>query len=745
MVGPAACVSLRRDTNWWVPMNTHVGGNVGSPPSKMRWALDQARRELLDPSSRNQLRRAPLTRMSRSIAVRLASLIVLLFASGSTFATELNDRLWLAVSDGDVEAVKAALQDGVDVDYVAKGGLIPLHIAVRDGRADIVSLLLQRGANVNIVNDDGETPLIRAVSFGLSKNPDKARIVEMLIASGGDVRRADRDGFTPLHLAASWANREVVKLLLDRGALLNALNRNNRTPLDVAGDASTADFLLARGARIGGYSSDGKKPLARVDQDLFMATVAGSAEGIRTAVARGAHVNIRDSSRSTALIRATYLGRLEAVSAFLEQRADIEEADDDGRTALHVAAGQGFPKIVELLLAHHANIDTADIYKDTPLGLVADARTAQILLRAGADANATDQLCSAAITGNAELIELLLSYGADTKACRIGGNTPLLEAINYKHWEVARTLLDHGADANASGDGSSTPLTLAAGMRESGDAVARLLEHGGDPNAPNKDGDTPLIEAARYGQTKVVKLLLDGGAKIATKGNGGITALAAAKDIETADMLISRGANVDDLIPFWFGKETKLNRRQTELFKAVAAGDDRNAVLSSLRRTELSNRFPDGSTILQIATMLGRTNIIDWVLGHGDNPSSPNADGLTPLHMAVAAAVHDPQKQVRIMELLLKHNAAIDATDKNGMTPLHLAAGTYNQVVVDFLVQRGADPLRRNNDGLTPIQFAQRSQFGTGVLAIMTPDDARRKSATIATLRVAVSGRALGR
>jgi ankyrin repeat protein len=246
------------------------------------------------------------------------------------------------------------------------------------------------------------------------------------------------------------------------------------------------------------------------------------------------------------------------------------------------------------------------------------------------------------------------------------------------------------------------------------------LASGADTNAADDNGDTALIEAARYGRTEVVKLLLDHGANVGAKDHNGFTALAAAKDIETADLLISRGANADDLIPFLFGKEAKLDDRQRAMLRAVAAGDVQGAGEGPFSQTEIIRQYPDGSTPLQIATMLARANVIDWLLDHGADVNTPNADGLVPLHVAIFAATRDSHQKIRIIESLLKHGAAIDPVDKSGRTPLHLAAATYDKDIVDFLLKNGADPLRRTNDGLTPMQLAQRSEFGTGLLVDQT-------------------------
>jgi ankyrin len=445
-----------------------------------------------------------------------AVLSLLLIAMATpVFATNLNDRLWSAASEGDLEGVKAALEDGADANYATQekdGRIGVLHVAAQAGHADIVALLLSRGANVNIVDKLGDTPLATALGeavFSLKRNVEYS-VAELLIASGANVRHADKSGMTPLHLAAKSGGQRVAQLLLDRGADVNAVDQNAETPLDVARDAPTADFLLGHGGRTAGIANNGKTRLAEVDRQLFMAAIAGDAQGIRSAVSRGAHVNIRDGSHDTPLMSAVYLGRIEAASALLDEGADVEEAGPGGLRPLHVAAGNGGPGLVKLLLRYGPDINAENASSETPIEEVGDAETARILLRAGASANAPNLLCNAATTGGRELVEALLSYGADANSRCLGG-TPLLPAISSKKWDIVPILLDHGADPNVADSSGFTPLLLASGSG-SAQTVALLLGHGARIDTASKDGDTPLIEAAQYGRKDVVKLLLDRGA-----------------------------------------------------------------------------------------------------------------------------------------------------------------------------------------------------------------------------------------
>ena len=267
----------------------------------------------------------------------------------------------------------------------------------------------------------------------------------------------------------------------------------------------------------------------------------------------------------------------------------------------------------------------------------------------------------------------MISYGADINQCR--DSTPLLTAISFQKWDIANFLLDHGADSNAAGGSpSSTPLTLAAGKSGSGTTVAKLLEHGADLNTPDNIGNTALINAASSGQTDVMKLLLDHGAKVGIKGILG-TALAASYDLERADLLISHGATVDDWVPALIGQDARLDSEQKALFRAVTTDNVRGMAAIP---NSVSKEFPGGLTPLFLAIKLTRTNVTDWLLEHGAVANERDARGMSPLHWAVIADTQEPQRKIGLIDSLLKHGASIDVTEVcYGMTALHFAAALF--------------------------------------------------------------------
>jgi ankyrin repeat protein len=110
-----------------------------------------------------------------------------------------------------------------------------------------------------------------------------------------------------------------------------------------------------------------------------------------------------------------------------------------------------------------------------------------------------------------ELIDFLVTCGADVNARNQRKVTPLHMAARYGLSLVAATLLRHGAEVNARDANHETPLYRAANLGHP--AVARvLLDHGGDPNLPDRLGQTPLHRAVLKRHLPLIDLLLDGGA-----------------------------------------------------------------------------------------------------------------------------------------------------------------------------------------------------------------------------------------
>ena len=154
-------------------------------------------------------------------------------------------------------------------DYVLEHdvvGATAFWLAAHFAEPGIMRALADNGAEPHVVIPDGTTSLMAAAAArrrrepGLAANPveDERLVLEATraaIDAGGNVNAADAAGNTALHTAASRRLDTVVRLLVDRGADLHALNDNGQTPLAVAGGRGGADNstveLLRRRATLG--------------------------------------------------------------------------------------------------------------------------------------------------------------------------------------------------------------------------------------------------------------------------------------------------------------------------------------------------------------------------------------------------------------------------------------------------------------------------------------------------------------
>jgi ankyrin repeat protein len=121
-------------------------------------------------------------------------------------------------------------------------GTTPLLRAARVADAAAMRLLLEGGADPNRRPRNGTTALILAAGAAAREGgtrPDRVstdtiRAVELCLAHGADVNAATTAGETALHAAAARGSDEIISLLVQRGAKLDARDKSGRTPLDVA-------------------------------------------------------------------------------------------------------------------------------------------------------------------------------------------------------------------------------------------------------------------------------------------------------------------------------------------------------------------------------------------------------------------------------------------------------------------------------------------------------------------------------
>ena len=194
---------------------------------------------------------------------------------------------------------------------------------------------------------------------------------------------------------------------------------------------------------------------------------------------------------------AAKCNEIEKVKELLDMGISPNCPSRHGTTPLSFAASRGHAEIVELLLDFGASVQPLSRSRvdNTPIFLAAQYNRHQVL-------------------------ELLCEAGSPVNLHRMDGNTPLQMAILSGNTQAVRVLLKAGADHSKVGSRSSPPLYRAA-MLGHFEIVRMLIEYGApvevvstlrDPELGIVPGYTPLIAAARRGHTDVCRLLLAAGA-----------------------------------------------------------------------------------------------------------------------------------------------------------------------------------------------------------------------------------------
>lgn len=148
-----------------------------------------------------------------------------------------------AVASDDGATVAALTRRGFDPNSRDPKGQTGLFLALRSGAFQAAEVLLKDPAtDVNTLNEAGESALMMAALKG------RTEWAQRLLERGAQLNKS---GWSPLHYAATGPEPAVVKLLLDRGAAIDAESPNRSTPLMMAaqyGSEASVELLLARGA-----------------------------------------------------------------------------------------------------------------------------------------------------------------------------------------------------------------------------------------------------------------------------------------------------------------------------------------------------------------------------------------------------------------------------------------------------------------------------------------------------------------
>lgn len=289
-------------------------------------------------------------------------------------------------------------------------------------------------------------------------------------------------------------------------------------------------------------------------------------------------------SPMTPMKMAARYGDFETVKSLVESGVSPNGELDHGIAPLHLAAYSGHLNIVEYLISKGADVNLCRM----------DAHWN----------NGCTPLHAAASAGNIEVMKILLGKGAvvdhgtgdDPCYSSMGSGTALTQAVKRGHARAIELLLEKGADPrNAQVSGSS----VLSYVRDATTA-AMFIDRGIPVDTPDNQGITPLFRACQSDNAAIVHLLLSKGAKPGTLHEAVYLG-----QMDRIRELVKDGIAVDekrfDQVPLDFAR----TRLVAELLVQLGA---------DIRFTRLAGSLPDP---IYRACLYGRTEVVEYYLDSG--------------------------------------------------------------------------------------------------------------------------------
>ncbi len=527
-------------------------------------------------------------------------------------------------------------------------------------------------------------------------------------------------------------------------SLVNYSGFLGATPLHLfalEGDIASAKSLLALGANINALEKDNKTP-------LHLAVNRGHFDMVNMLIGQGADLEVKENLMGFGAIHSTAFSQGTVIfEALVNAGADVNARDLAGHTPLHLVSlgAEGMKTAIRqgygIALGDRIDINEMSAIAQ---GLLSKWRN-YLADNPQITAQMTDQQGSFDSTklvlpskrDFAVKLDLLLASGADVNSVSHYGTTPLHMAATGGNLFAAKRLLAEGADANSRSDIGRTPLHLVADQDIDGagnlEVAISLIERDADIHATTDSLTTSLHLAAWKGHVELVELLLHHGANIHARDDAGFTPLHNAVErghIEVATLLLSKEARINE----------QTNDGRTALHLAVSSPNIElvKILLANGARTDIHEQ--NDTTAVHQAASYGRFGTLQLLLDHGADAKTYSADRGTPLHSVASGKsgwlalirrfesqawktnekvifsreIGDENGYRKVLDHLLAMGLDISVKTQAGQTPLHVAAEGGNIYATGRLLALGADVNDADAMGWTPLH---RVANGSGSVA----------------------------
>ncbi|EEB19608.1 conserved hypothetical protein [Pediculus humanus corporis] len=520
---------------------------------------------------------------------------------------------------------------GGDLNIRDYAGNTPLHVAILNDSYNVMDFLLQCGVNTSILNEKNQAPI------HLITELNKVKALEVLSKhrSKIDIQQGGEHGRTALHLTAIYDYEECARILITEfGACPRKPCNNGYYPIHEAAKNASSKTM-----------------------EVFLQW--GESRGC----SREEMMSFYDSEGNVPLHSAVHGGDIRAVELCLKSGAKISTQQHDLSTPVHLACAQGAIEIVRLMFKmqpHEKEIclTSCDVQKMTPLHC-------------------------AAMFDHPEIVEYLISEGAEINPLDKENRSPLLLAASRAGWRTVLTLIRLKANILLKDSSYRNILSLVVmngGRLEDFAQEVLKVQSKKDLllllNEKDISGCSPLHYASREGHIKSLESLIKLGACINLKNNNNESPLHFAAR---------------------YGRYNTVKQ-----------------LLDSEKGTFIINECDgEGLTPLHIASKNGHSRVVQLLLNRGALLHRDHY-GRNPLHLAAMNGY------TQTMELLHSvHSHLLDQVDKDGNTTLHLASMENKPNAISLLLSLNCK-LLYNYLEMSAIDYAIHYKFQEAALAMVT-------------------------